>query len=173
MNAPLCSMSSTGSPASRASSIASTRPDGVERWAASTAHWQPWHQAKPTIRARVITLDGQEHQIDQKLLTDAAKRSGDNQVFDDSRTLEGPLPAVAIGAVIEEEITVRDEKPFFSAGSVYSRVHRPADAGVAHAHHHRRAGVAAAQTPHAVAAAGGRCRRFAPTAASPGRSSTA
>jgi transglutaminase-like putative cysteine protease/tetratricopeptide (TPR) repeat protein len=94
-------------------------PDGVERWAASTAHWQPWHQARPTIRARVITLDGQEHQIDQKLLTDAANRSGDNQVYDDSHTLEGPLPAVAIGAVVEEEITVRDEKPFFAAGSVY------------------------------------------------------
>ena len=94
-------------------------PDGVERWAASTAHWQPWHQAKPTIRARVITLDGQEHEIDQKLLSDAANRSEDNQVYDDSHTLEGPLPAVAIGAVIEEEITVRDEKPFFPAGSVY------------------------------------------------------
>jgi transglutaminase-like putative cysteine protease/tetratricopeptide (TPR) repeat protein len=94
-------------------------PDGVERWAASTAPWQPWHQSKPTIRARVITLDGQEHQIDQKLLTDAANRSEDNQVYDDSHTLEGPLPAVAIGAVIEEEITVRDEKPFFAAGSAY------------------------------------------------------
>jgi transglutaminase-like putative cysteine protease/tetratricopeptide (TPR) repeat protein len=94
-------------------------PDGVERWAASTARWQPWHQSKPTIRARVITLDGQEHQIDQKLLTDAANRSEDNQIYDDSHTLEGPLPAVAIGAVIEEEITVRDEKPFFAAGSVY------------------------------------------------------
>ena len=94
-------------------------PDGVERWAASTAQWQPWHQARPTIRARVITLDGREHQIDQKLLTDAANRSGDNQVFDDSHTLEGPLPAVEIGAVIEEEITVRDEKAFFPAGSVF------------------------------------------------------
>jgi transglutaminase-like putative cysteine protease len=94
-------------------------PDGVERWAASTAHWQPWHQSKPTIRARVITLDGREHQIDQKLLTDAANRSGDNQVYDDSHTLEGPLPAIAIGAVVEEEITVRDEKPFFPAGSVF------------------------------------------------------
>ena len=94
-------------------------PDGVERWAASTAHWQPWHQAMPTIRARVITLDGHEHQIDQKLLTDAANRSGDNQVYDDSHTLEGPLPAVAIGAVVEEEITVRDEKSFFPAGSVF------------------------------------------------------
>lgn len=94
-------------------------PDGVERWAASTAHWQPWHQARPTIRARVITIDGQEHAIDQKLLTDAASRSNDNQVYDDTRTLEGPLPAIAIGAVVEEEITVRDEKPFFAAGSVF------------------------------------------------------
>ncbi|HEU4779984.1 MAG TPA: DUF3857 domain-containing protein [Steroidobacteraceae bacterium] len=94
-------------------------PDGVERWAASTAHWQPWHQSRPTIRARVITLDGQEHLIDQRLLTDAASRSKDQQVYDDSRTLEGPLPAIAIGAVVEEEITVRDEKPFFAAGSVY------------------------------------------------------
>ena len=52
-------------------------------------------------------------------MSDAANRSGDNQVYDDSHTLEGPLPAVAIGAVIEEEITVRDEKPFFAAGAVY------------------------------------------------------
>ena len=57
-------------------------PDGVERWAASTAHWQPWHQARPAIRARVITTDGREHQIDQNLLSEsgtrrpAASRSG-------------------------------------------------------------------------------------------------
>ena len=94
-------------------------PDGVENWAASSAHWQPWHQARPTIRARVITTDGREHQLDQNLLTDAGTRDGSNLVYDDDHTLEGPLPAVAIGAVIEEEITVRDEKPFFAAGSVF------------------------------------------------------
>ena len=93
-------------------------PDGVENWAASTAHWQPWHQARPLIRARVITTDGREHQIDQGLLTESGTRDS-SQVYDDDHTLEGPLPAVAIGAVVEEEITVRDEKPFFSAGSVF------------------------------------------------------
>lgn len=93
-------------------------PDGVENWAASTAHWQPWHQARPVIRARVVTKDGREHQIDQKLLTEAGTRNS-SQVYDDDHTLEGPLPAVAIGAVVEEEIIVRDEKPFFSAGSVF------------------------------------------------------
>ena len=93
-------------------------PDGVDNWAASTAHWQPWHQARPQIRARVITRDGQEHQIDQALLTEAGTRDG-SQVYDDDHTLEGPLPAVGIGAVVEEEITVRDEKPFFQGGSVF------------------------------------------------------
>jgi hypothetical protein len=93
-------------------------PDGVETWAASSARWQRWHQARPTIRARVITTDGREHQIDQNLLTEAGTRNG-NQVYDDDHTLEGPLPAVAVGAVVEEEITVRDEKPFFAGGSVF------------------------------------------------------
>ena len=94
-------------------------PAGVENWAASSAGWQPWYQAKPLIRARVITPDGREHHIDQNLLRDAGTRSGDGQVYDDSHVLQGPLPAIAIGAVIEEQIEVRDEKPFFAAGSVY------------------------------------------------------
>jgi transglutaminase-like putative cysteine protease/tetratricopeptide (TPR) repeat protein len=70
------------------------------------------------IRARVITLDGREHLLDQNLLRDAATRSAD-QVYDDSQLIEGPLPAVAVGAVIEEQVTLRDEKPFFAAGTVY------------------------------------------------------
>jgi transglutaminase-like putative cysteine protease len=93
-------------------------PDGVENWAASSASWQPWYQAPPVIRARVITTDGREHLLDQRLLRDAARRS-DNQVYDDSHVTEGPLPAIEVGAVIEEEVTLRDEKPFFPAGTVY------------------------------------------------------
>lgn len=94
-------------------------PDGVENWAASSAAWQPWYQASPVIRARVVTRDGREHQLDQSLLRDAASRAGDSQVFDDSHVTQGPLPAVEVGAVIEEEITLRDEKPFFASGAVY------------------------------------------------------
>ncbi len=94
-------------------------PDGVERWAASAAHWQPWHQARPEIHARVVTPDGQQHDIDPKLLNDSGTRQAGSQVFEDDHVLEGPLPAVEVGSVIEEEITVRDEKPFFGGGSVY------------------------------------------------------
>ena len=39
-------------------------------------------------------------------------------MYDDDHKLEGPLPAVAMGAVIEEVVVVRDEKPFFPAGEV-------------------------------------------------------
>ena len=92
-------------------------PDGVERWAASSSRWQPWHQARPSIQARVITPDGHEHHLDENLLHDAGTRSDSSQVYDDDHVLEGPLPAIAIGAVVEEQITVRDEKPFFAAGS--------------------------------------------------------
>jgi hypothetical protein len=94
-------------------------PDGVARWAASSAHWQPWHQSRPQIRARVVTPDGRQHDIDQKLLNDTGTRDAGSQVFDDDHVLEGPLPAVEVGAVVEEEITVRDVKPFFAGGSVY------------------------------------------------------
>jgi transglutaminase-like putative cysteine protease len=94
-------------------------PAGVENWAASSAGWQPWYQARPSIRARVITTDGREHHLDQGLLRDAGTRSGDNQVYDDSHVFQGPLPAIAVGAVVEEQIEVRDEKPFFAAGTVY------------------------------------------------------
>jgi len=94
-------------------------PDGVELWAASSARWQPWHQARPEIRARVISADGREHTLDQKLLTVSGTSQGNAQIFDDDHVLQGPLPAIEIGAVVEEEITVRDEKPFFAAGAAY------------------------------------------------------
>jgi hypothetical protein len=93
-------------------------PDGVVRWAASAARWQPWHQARPRIQARVITRDGRQHDLDQKLLTESGTRDG-SQIFDDDHLLEGPLPAVEVGAVVEEEILVRDEKPFFAGGAVF------------------------------------------------------
>jgi transglutaminase-like putative cysteine protease len=94
-------------------------PNGVERWAASAARWQPWHQARPRIQARVVTRDGRQHELDPNLLTESGTRDAGTQVYDDDHMLEGPLPAVEVGAVVEEEITVRDEKPFFDAGAVY------------------------------------------------------
>jgi tetratricopeptide (TPR) repeat protein len=94
-------------------------PDGVEKWAASGTTYQPWHQDKPDINARVITPDGREHRLDQKLLVDVTKRDSAQQIYDDDRHIEGPLPAVTVGAVVEEHIVVRDREPFFAAGLVH------------------------------------------------------
>ncbi|HEY4574791.1 MAG TPA: DUF3857 domain-containing protein, partial [Thermoanaerobaculia bacterium] len=35
-----------------------------ESWSTVEESWEPWHQARPEIRARVITPDGAEHPLD-------------------------------------------------------------------------------------------------------------
>ena len=40
-------------------------------------------------------------------------------MYTDERKLGGPLPAVAPGAIVEEEVTIRDIAPLFSAGTVH------------------------------------------------------
>src|SRR5260370_19060425 len=39
-------------------------------------------------------------------------------MFGDGRVLRGPLPATGPGAVVEQEVTVRDTAPFFDSGVV-------------------------------------------------------
>ena len=93
--------------------------DGVENWSDTGVEFEPWHQSRPEIRARVITPDGQEHELDLKTLSEDPVGSDDANVYDNRREFHGPLPAVRIGAVVEEEIVRRDTKPLFTAGVVY------------------------------------------------------
>jgi transglutaminase-like putative cysteine protease/tetratricopeptide (TPR) repeat protein len=86
---------------------------GVESWASVSTEYWPWYQLQPTIRARVITPDGIQHDLDLKSLADNAVRDDDENVFSDRHVYEGPLPAVSIGAVVEEETVVTDKTPFF------------------------------------------------------------
>ncbi len=93
-------------------------PRGVEEWAQTVAYWQPWRQKRPQVRARIITSDAEEHALDPKTLTDSAQQSEVPQVYDDTHIYQGPLPAVAVGAVVEEEIITEDTEPYFTAGAV-------------------------------------------------------
>src|SRR3954466_1263078 len=43
-----------------------TTQAAAESWAAIESRWEPWHEQKHRIRARVITPDAQEHWLDQK-----------------------------------------------------------------------------------------------------------
>ena len=88
--------------------------EGVKGWSEVSGLWQPWHQSKPEIQARVITKDGAVHQLDQGTLTDVAVHENSPDTYGDNRKFAGPLPAIAVGAIVEEEITIRDTNAFFS-----------------------------------------------------------
>ncbi len=40
-------------------------------WDEVSVHWEPWHEERPTIRARVISADGVVHQLDSATITDS------------------------------------------------------------------------------------------------------
>ena len=90
--------------------------EGVRGWAEISGRWSPWYQAKPEIKARVLTTDGAEHWLDGKTMTDVPVHEDSSGTYSDDRSLGGPLPAIAIGAIVEEEITTRDTGLFFSGG---------------------------------------------------------
>lgn len=102
---------------------------GVDNWAAISAGWSPWYQERPSLRARVVSTDGIEHPLAQETISDAPARQASSDVYSDRRVVQAPLPAVAVGAVIEQEIIIREKSTMFGAGSLhrfyqgYSNVH--------------------------------------------------
>lgn len=88
----------------------------VDDWAAVEQEWEPWHESRPELRARVISPDGKEHWLNPKTIADAPVVQFDNTIFSDAKLLRAPLPAAAEGAVVEYEITKRDTAPMFATG---------------------------------------------------------
>jgi transglutaminase-like putative cysteine protease len=87
-------------------------------WSTVERSWAPGRQARPEVRARVITPDGVAHQLEPSMLTESGEVQEGPDMFGDGRVLRGPLPATGPGAVVEQEVTVRDTAPFFDAGVV-------------------------------------------------------
>ena len=74
---------------------------------------------KPVPRsARVITADGKEHRLDPQLLAEETLENNSPLMWSDQRTLQAPLPATAVGAVVETELTIGQTQPFFPQGVV-------------------------------------------------------
>jgi tetratricopeptide (TPR) repeat protein len=92
------------------------KEDAIEEWASVEQGYQPWREQKPTIRARVVTKDGGIHMLDPKTIADAPQAQFDNSVFSDARVAQAPLPAVAVGAVVEVEIVSEGGPAFREAG---------------------------------------------------------
>src|SRR6478672_12432231 len=41
------------------------KQSAVDDWSEWGVSWAPWHQDRPTLRARVITADGKSHELSQ------------------------------------------------------------------------------------------------------------
>ena len=91
---------------------------GAEGWDELAVGWEPWHEARPTIRVRVIAPDFTVHELDPKTITESPAREGDYKIYSDGKTLRAPFPAIAPGVVVEEEYIETETEPFFSAGRV-------------------------------------------------------
>lgn len=85
-------------------------------WGRLQVAWQPWLNARPTIRARVITPDGQVHFLNPDTLGESTAQDESQDAFGDRRILRGPLPQLQVGAVAEVEVQVRDQRPFARSG---------------------------------------------------------
>jgi len=96
--------------------------DGIEQWGTLRFAYAPWHEARPTIQARVITADGRELQLDQGTLSEGTPR-GDALLVHDNKELVAPLPGVGRGATIEVVSEVHEDKKVFDTPGASGRIY--------------------------------------------------
>lgn len=93
-----------------------THPAGVQHLGMLQATWAPWYQRKPVLEARVISATGEEHRFNPALVAEETPSSGNSHTLTNRKMLRGPLPALAVGSLVEELIVLEDERPAFAAG---------------------------------------------------------
>ncbi|HEV3486389.1 MAG TPA: DUF3857 domain-containing transglutaminase family protein, partial [Vicinamibacterales bacterium] len=108
-----------------------TGESAISGWSQINAPWAPWYQERPVIQARVVTKDGTVHQLDSGAIVEAAAREESLDIFSDNRVIRAPLPAVAVGSVVEQLITYKSKESLYDAASSdvfffggYQPVHR-------------------------------------------------
>ena len=95
--------------------------EGVRGWSEVSAQWSPWYEAKPGIKARVLTADSAVHQLDSNTLEDLPVHEDGSDVYSDERKYGGPLPALTPGAIVEYEVVLHETAPYFAAGVTRER----------------------------------------------------
>jgi tetratricopeptide (TPR) repeat protein len=88
----------------------------IEQFAQVAALWAPWHEDRPAIAARVITKDGTVHLLDARTVAEAPA-SESLEIFSDNRIVHAPLPAVAVGSIVEYTTTTPGRSPIEGAGT--------------------------------------------------------
>lgn len=89
----------------------------IDGWATLNAPWAPWYQERPTIQARVITKDGTVHTLDPNAITEAPAPEESLDIFSDNRVIRAPLPAIAVGSVVEQIVTYQSKMTLLDAGT--------------------------------------------------------
>jgi tetratricopeptide (TPR) repeat protein len=90
--------------------------EGVKNWSEIHVGWSPWHQEIPEIRARVIAPDGKVSTLDPKTIADGPAREDGEDTYTDARVRKVPLPAAAVGSIVEQETVSTDKEPLFTGG---------------------------------------------------------
>jgi tetratricopeptide (TPR) repeat protein len=93
--------------------------EGVKNWSEIRVGWSPWYQEIPEIRARVIASDGKVTVLDPKTITDGPAREDGEDTYTDARVRKVPLPAAAVGSIVEQETVSTDKEPLFAGGIRY------------------------------------------------------
>ena len=107
--------------------------------------WLAWRQKRPEIKVRVIDAAQHPHLLDPAVLTDAGM-PGAQDVFTDVKFVQGPLPAVAPGAIIEAEYIDADQESVMP-GERFDRIRASHTSPV----HHLELSIESAEPVHAIA----------------------
>lgn len=92
---------------------------GVEGWGGTEARWAPSRMDRPTIHATVRAAGGATSTLEPSALTESAAYPDAPETYDDERVLRGPLPNLAVGSVIDEEIVTRATRPYLERAEVH------------------------------------------------------
>lgn len=92
------------------------RREAFNRFGVVHAVWRPWYQARPEIRARVISPDKSIHTLDPATIEEVRVPSSDPRIFTDMVTLRAPLPSLTVGAIVETEVRVEGKTAFAKSG---------------------------------------------------------
>ncbi|HEX2123055.1 MAG TPA: DUF3857 domain-containing transglutaminase family protein, partial [Thermoanaerobaculia bacterium] len=89
----------------------------IARWGSVNAPWAPWVQERPAIEARVVAKDGSVHRLDANAITEAPAPEESLDIFSDNRIIRAPLPAVAVGSVVEQLITYESKESVYDGAT--------------------------------------------------------
>ncbi len=93
---------------------------GLEGMGAFSAFWEPWHQDRPELQARVIHADGEVHRLDPEAVVVRGVPEPGQKIYSDARELVAPLPALEVGSIVEQLVVVKEHRPYCATGRSHS-----------------------------------------------------